>query len=165
MSDQSIAKPHDIAAGEINGWRGRCLNLFAKAERAVALTLEIANQQNASLTIRHLSGQRLADLAKFAEGIGQMTEKQHKALLFALESWQRVECKRVYLAHGVLTVLLDRQADWHVQLDFTRYLTKSREPQRWNCSRREAEQFEAELEKGFKDMSAQLGHLRKRLAS
>lgn len=163
MSDQSLAKPHDIAAGEIDGWRGRCLDLFAKTERAVAVALEAACDKDASLTIRHLAGQRMADLIKLIEGDGKATEKQRNALRRALEAWERVEPQRAYLAHGVATVMLDRQASWHAQFDFTKYQAKNRDPQRWNCSKREAEQFEADLEQGFKNLSAQLGQFRTRL--
>ena len=80
-----------------------------------------------------------------------------------LEAWERVEPQRAYLAHGVATVMLDRQASWHAQFDFTKYQAKNRDPQRWNCSKREAEQFEADLEQGFKNLSAQLGQFRTRL--
>lgn len=162
MSDETLANPYDIAAGEIDGWRGRCVDLFAKAERAVALALEAACDRDESLTIRHLAGQRLADLIKLVENDDKATEKQRNALRRALDAWERVEPQRAYFAHGVAKVLLDKQGNWHAQFNFTKYQAKSREPQRWNCSKREAEQFETDLEQGFKDLSAQLGHFRKR---
>ena len=165
MSDESPPKPHDIAAGEIDAWRGRCLDWFAKGERAIALTLEAAAKNDAALTIRHLAGHRLADLAKLAAGDGKATERQAKALSGALEAWRQIESRRAFIAHGVATVLMDRNAKWYVQLDFSNYQAKSTERLRWTSSKDEAEQFETELEQGFKGLSAQLGQFRKRLSS
>jgi hypothetical protein len=165
MSEQPIAKPHDMAAGQINSWRGHCLDLFAKAERAIASALEAACDKNPSLTIKHLAGHRLADLARIVTDTGTANEKRSKALLDALAAWQCVDAKRAFLAHGVSTVLLDRHGAWHVQLDFTRYQSKRRDRERWSLSELEAAQFEDDLEQKFKLLSTQLGQFRKGLTA
>jgi hypothetical protein len=163
VSDASLAKPHDIAAGEIDGWRGRCLDLFARGERAIALSREAAAERNASVTIRHLGGQRPADLAKLVNEDTQATAKQSKTLLSSLDAWLAVEGRRAFFAHGVVTALLDRHGAWHAKLDFTKYQASKRERQSWTCDRQEALQFEADLEREFKQLSTQLGQFRKRL--
>jgi hypothetical protein len=163
MNAQEGLKPHDLAAGEINGWRGHCLDVFAKAERAIASTLEVANAQDCSITLRHLAGHRLADLAKLAMSRSATNDKQCKVLLEALDAWLAVESKRAFLAHGVATVLIDRLGSWHVQLDFTKYQGKGLERLRWTCSKEEATQFEEELQAEFKRLSTHLGQFRKNL--
>jgi hypothetical protein len=163
VTDASAVKPHDIAAGEIDGWRGRCLNLFAKAERAVAVTLEALADRNASLAIKHLAGHRMADLTKLAAAEVGATEKQSKALLAALDAWPVLESKRTYLAHGVSTALLDKHGAWQARFDFTGYRPNKCERLSWTCSKQEALEFESQLEREFKLLSGQLGHFRKRL--
>ena len=164
MSVESLPKPHDIATGVISSWRGRCLDFFARGERSVDMALELVSSRDASLSMKPLAGQRLADVVRLAVEEGGATEKQSTGLLLALERWSSINAKRAYLAHGVTTVLLDRHGDWHVQFDFIRYHAKRRDAERWACSKEEALQFEAALAEAFKALSAQLGHFRKRLA-
>jgi hypothetical protein len=163
LSGPDLLKPHDLAAAEINGWRGRCLDLFARGERAVDMALEAVSKLE--LPMKPLAGQRLADVVRLAVEDTGATEKQSSALLLALERWSLINAHRAYLAHGVATVLLDRQGEWHVQFDFVRYQSKRRDQQRWPLSKDEALQFEAELEQAFKAISAQLGQFRKRYSS
>ena len=163
MSDAVAVKPHDVAAGEIDGWRGRCLDLFAKAERAVAVTLEAVAARDPLLSIKHLAGHRMVDLNKLAASEDGATEKQSKALLAALDAWPGLEGKRTFLAHGITTVLLDRHGSWQARFDVTNYRPNKRERLNWTCSKDEALEFEALLEQAFKALSAQLGQFRKRL--
>jgi hypothetical protein len=156
--------PYDQAAGVIDSWRGRCLNLFARAEHAVSKTLEAGLERDGAIKIRHLAGQRLGDLTTLVQG-QEMTAKQRDALTAALADWAHVELKRAYLAHGVVLALLDKQSCWHVQLDFTAYRGSAFERCRWNLSGLEAEAFEKQLATACHALSAQLGHFRKRLAA
>ncbi|HWK41069.1 MAG TPA: hypothetical protein VNR60_03980 [Croceibacterium sp.] len=165
MSGEVVVKPHDLAAGKIYGWRGRCIDFFARGERTVAATLEAVCEKDTSLKIGHLAGQRLSDLRKIVEIDSNATKRQQKIALQALNDWQKVEVRRPYFSHGVVTVLIERNSDWHVRLDFTKYQGKTREPQSWSCSVVEAQQFEAELECAFKNLSSQLGQFRKRLSA
>jgi N-acetylglutamate synthase-like GNAT family acetyltransferase len=162
LSEATPLKPHDLAAAEINGWRGRCLDLYARGERSVDHSLELASRCDGIPAMKPLAGQRLAEVLRLAVEEPGTTEKQSTGLLLALERWSGINAQRAYLAHGVATVLLDRQGAWHAQFDFVRYQGKRREPQRWALSKNEALQFEAELEQAFMVLSAQLGHFRKR---
>ena len=164
MSDALAIKPHDLAAGEISGWRGRCLDLFARGERIIDAVLEVAGDLDPALTMKHLAGQRIADLRKLASAEKGASEKQKLAVLACLERWQAVHSKRAFFAHGIVTALIDKQAGWHVQLDFTRYQGKQRDRQRWSISNQEAMRFEQELAHETHVLSAQLGQFRKRLA-
>jgi hypothetical protein len=165
VSEASIVKPHDLAAAEISGWRGRCLDLFAKGERIIDTVLEAADGGGVPVSMKHLAGQRIADMQKLAAAEKGATEKQRHAGLACLEGWQAVHSKRAFFAHGVVTTLIDKQAGWHVQLDFTRYQGKLRDRQRWTISQQEALEFEERLVRELQALSAQLGQIRKRLAA
>nr|WP_166177670.1 hypothetical protein [Altererythrobacter segetis] len=164
MSDQAGLKRHDLASAEIDGWRGRCLDIFARGERAVSLALEAARAKDGTLKIKHLAGQRMSDLAEIVSA-EKATLKQTRAIQTALESWAQVEGRRAYFAHGVVTVLLNEQGIWHVQLDFAAYRSSRVEDHRWNLSRSEADAFEAQLIEAFAELSRELGQLKKRLSA
>jgi len=93
------------------------------------------------------------------------TPKQKQAVQAALEAWADVESRRASFAHGVAIALLDKNGTWHVQLDFVAYRSNRADPCRWNLSRSEAESFEARLAEAFKQLSSQLGQVKKRLSS
>jgi hypothetical protein len=162
MSEQTGLKPHDIASAHVESWRGRCLDFFARAERAVGQTLEAAVTAGKPVKLRHLGGQRLVDLTGFAETCGG-TAKQVAALRLSLQSWQRVEARRSFLAHGVATTLLDKNAQWFVTLDFTAYRSNTPVPDRWTLSGPEAAEFERRLSEAFVGLTRELGQLKKRL--
>ena len=165
MTHQALLKPHDLAADEINGWRGRCLDLFARGERTIDLALETALTGAPGLAMKHLAGHRLADLAKLVSEEKTATEKQKQSLQSSLDSWLASNTKRAFLAHGVTTVLLDRHGDWHAQFDFVRYQGKQRQAERWSCSKHEAWDYERLLERSLILLSSQLGHFRKRICA
>ena len=164
MSSEPGITPHDIAAAEINCWRGRCLDLFAKAEAAVDLALRSAIERGMAASMKHLTGQRLAEIVSLASSEARATDRQKQALIASLENWQALYAKRNFFAHGVATVLMDRHGRWSVQLDFWVYRTGREILERWSWNKDEALQFEADLEQCFKALSAQLGCFRSRLA-
>ena len=163
--DQALIRPHDLAADEINGWRGRCLNMFARGERSVDVALEAALAAGSGLGMKHLAGQRLADLAKLVSEEKTATEEQKQSLQSSLDSWLASNAKRAFLAHGVTTVLLDRHGDWHAQLDFVRYQGKQRQAERWSCSKHEAWDYERLLERNLTLLSSKLGQFRTRISA
>ena len=94
MSSEPGIKPHDIAAAEINCWRGRCLDLFAKAEAAVDLALRSAIERGMAASMKHLTGQRLAEIVSLASSEARATDRQKQALIASLENWQALYAKR-----------------------------------------------------------------------
>lgn len=164
MSEQTGLKPHDIASAHIESWRGRCLDFFARAERAVGQMLETAMIAGKPVKLRHLGGQRLVDLAAFAETCGG-TAKQVAVLRLSLQNWQTVEARRSFLAHGVATALLDRNSRWFVTLDFTAYRSNAPAPERWTLSGSEAAEFEKRLSEAFAALARELGQLKRRLVT
>jgi len=114
--------------------------------------------------LRHLFGQKLADLIALSERI-KGTPKQVRAFSNALELWREVEVRRQYLAHGVASVSHDNRRNWIVMFDMVSHRSNTREPLRWAVKQEEAEQFLANLEQAFKQLSAQLGNFRKRLSA
>ncbi|KUO56675.1 MAG: hypothetical protein APF78_11230 [Sphingomonadales bacterium BRH_c3] len=156
--------PYKNARTEIDSWRGRCLDLYARSEKAVALTLETAKQHDHPVKLRHLAGQRLDDLLSITDQ-DNGTAKQKEALARAIDGWRAIESHRVFLAHGTMKELLDRKGKWHAQFDVTTYKSNNPTPDRMMISQTEALELQADLEKGFKSLSAQLGQFRKRLAT
>ncbi|HEX9807601.1 MAG TPA: hypothetical protein VGA34_11970, partial [Alteraurantiacibacter sp.] len=58
------SSPHVVARKQINEWRGRCLDLFAQGEKAIAVLLENARVAQIDVKLHHLAGQRTKELAK-----------------------------------------------------------------------------------------------------
>ena len=150
------------AAMSVAAWRGQCLNYFARAEQAVGRSLEIAVEAGETEKLRHLAGQRLADLLEIAGRVGG-TDKQTRAFAAALEAWQLVEPKRQFLAHGVASISTNDLGSWTLLLDLVIYRSNKPTPDRWAIKQDEAHQFLTQLADAFKKLSGQLGHLRKRL--
>lgn len=153
----------DAATNEIDLWRGRCLNCFARTEAAVGETLEFAVRQGKPAKLRHLRGQQLADLGDLAGEIGG-TPKQKATFQKLFENWQSLYKKRAMLAHGCATASLDRSGEWVAVFDLVEYRGQKSDEKRWAIRQREAETFQENLSKGFAEFSSQLGQLRKRIA-
>jgi hypothetical protein len=156
-------RPHDLARVEIETWRGRCLNVFARMEKSVTETLMRLQDGNPKLALEPLAGQRFKTL----EGI--MTEfpatpAQQQARRNALASWRELDVMRPFFSHGILTELIGRTGEWHLQLDFIAVRKGKGEGQRLNWSKAEALAFEERLQAAFKALTNQLGQLRKAAA-
>lgn len=154
----------EVAVREINLWRGECMNLFARGERAVGGVLESAALVGKVAKIRHLAGQQLSDLRELAEGTDS-TDKQRKALHNALEQWQEVESQRQFLAHGVTSHSWNERGEWTLLLDIVTYRGGKSDNQRWAIKKSEAEEFLNKLSGAFNALSQQLGHLKSRFAT
>lgn len=153
---------HDAARAEIEAWRGRCLNVFSRAEKAVTDSLLKARETDNTTRLEPLAGQRLNALEKLVSE-QRSTESQKNALVSALSSWRKHDEKRPYFSHGIMTELIDRTGQWHVRVDFIAVQKGACEPRRMMMSKSEAEEFEAGLHAAFKSLSGQLGQLRKRI--
>ncbi len=155
-------RPHDLAKAEIDGWRGRCLNTFARAEKAVTETLAKVRESESKTLLEPLAGQRLNALDKLACE-HRATDAQRAGLKSALSAWRFLDVKRPFFSHGIVTELTGRAGQWHVQLDFIAVRKGVSEAQRLNLSKSEALAFEEQLHAAFKALSSHLGQLRKRL--
>lgn len=156
-------RPHDLARVEIETWRGRCLNVFARMEKSVTETLVRLQDGDPKLALEPLAGQRLKTL----EGIMSAfpaTPAQQQARRNALSSWRELDVMRPFLSHGILTELVGRTGEWHLQLDFIAVRKGKGEGQRLNWSKAEAHAFEERLHAAFKALTNQLGQLRKAAA-
>ena len=159
--DQSKIAGSSCRSTVPDAWRGQCLQLFARAERCVAETLECAQELDAKVPLRHLAGQRLKDFSDLAASNG--TLKEVAALTNAIDRWRLVEEKRLFLAHGVSLEARDKSGEWVVLLDTKVYSAKQKEQRRWTVTQDEAVQFQAELTDAFKALSSQAGQFRRRL--
>lgn len=162
VPDPANLKPHDVAKVEIDAWRGRCLNIFSRAEKAVIDSLVEARSKFPERRLEPLSGQRLNSLQKVADE-HHATDAQKAALDHSIVSWRQYDEKRPYFSHGVFTELLDRQGRWHVQMDFATVQKGIPEPRRMSLSKAEAEDLEKGIHEAFKGLARELGQLRKRL--
>lgn len=161
VQDHANLRPHDLAKAEIEAWRGRCLNTFSRAEKAVTKTLSMIRASDPKARLEPLAGQRLNSLDKLASE-EHATEAQKSALVAAISCWRAVDVKRPYFSHGIVTELIDRTGQWHVQIDFIAVKKGVLEPQRMILSQPEALEFEERLHSAFSKFSSQLGQLRKR---
>lgn len=166
MSDLSTAgiKPHDLAKAEIDGWRGRCINIFSRGEKAVTDCLTAASDGKTPVRLEPLAGQRLNSLEKLV-GATEATKAQKDALIASITAWRLHDEKRPIFSHGVAIELLDRLGSWHVQFDFVAVSKAAAVPCRTTFSKAEAESFEKSLHEAYTKLAGQLGQLRKRLTS
>ncbi len=163
IPDPANLRPHDLAKVEIDAWRGRCLNVFARAERAVTETVLLLREGDTKILLEPLAGQRFSALEKLAP-IVPGTEAQEKGLQSALLAWRDLDTKRPFFSHGVVTELVGRTGQWHVQLDFLAVRKGQCEAKRLNWSGEEAAAFEVKLHAAFKGLTNQLGQLRRRIS-
>lgn len=146
----------------VESWRGQCLNVFARTELAVSKCLLAAKEAGHEVKLRHLGGQRLADLIDLSSRIDG-TAKQKKALENALNAWLAVDGKRQFLAHGCASVSKDSAGNWVALFDLIAFRGNQPSADRWAVKQDEAELFLKELTTAFTRLSGEIGHFKKRL--
>lgn len=146
----------------IAAWRGECLNIYARAEQAVVKTLRLAPGTGHDVHIKHLGGQRLAEMRKLADAVGG-TAKQRVAIEAALDTWQEAEDRRRFLAHGVCSVWLNERHEWLAVFDMVTAKGRTLLEERWAVRSEEAEAYRARLHDAFQVLSRELGGLCKRM--
>lgn len=161
VSQAAGLKPHDLAKAEIEAWRGRCLNVFARGEKAVTDSLICASTSSCAPRLEPLAGHRLNSLAKLVAA-HDATKPERELLCAAIAEWRRHDEKRPLFSHGVATELLDRHGLWHAQIDFLAVHKGAATPVRATFTKPEAEQFETNLHQAFTKLAGQLGQFRKR---
>ncbi len=157
-----MADDRTVARGEIECWRGQCLDKYSRIESAIGKTLESAQAQRAVTRIPHLAGQRLCELEKLAANVPG-TNRQKAALTAALDRFRPLEHDRAFIVHGVMTVLLDERGMWWANFDIVVYGKAVAEPRRRIFAKKEAIAFYEELSAAFAALSREVGQLRKRL--
>lgn len=148
---------------EVNSWRGACLQCFARAEAAVTealLFLSGVGQRGFAVRLRHLTGQRLEDLASVVGSGGEFADEggaAHKALV----SYRTYESLRAHLAHDVARVALERNGKWVVV--FRQLAIRSRTASRSTIAFEQAEAGEmlADLKRLTQQLDTALTNLRR----
>lgn len=100
----------DLTVG-FNSWRGECLHHFAQAEAAVSAALvALSREPDATVVLPHLIGSRYDELDR-----ALMTSEaaDRKAALLALRCFRKHDKLRVFLCHGVATLLASQTGEWH----------------------------------------------------
>ncbi len=108
-------EPFDAARDEVNAWRGRCLDAFARAEEAVTETLLVLaeTERGKAIRLQHLVGQRFDELNTVL-GEGGAFAGESKAAANALAAFRQHDELRAFLCHGVANVTLDKHGRWTV---------------------------------------------------
>jgi hypothetical protein len=159
--------PFQIAQVEIDQWRGSCLNAFSIGEAAISKVLE----KLAALPldcpvpkIDHLAGQRASQLALLLPKL-PLTKNQRNALYGALGDWRSREQERTFLAHGVVSVSLQRDHQWFAIFDVRVYRNGIPEQPRWTVSHKEADEFATALKNAGDKLAQSCGAVPNWLAS
>lgn len=149
---------------EANAWRGHCLHCFAQVEASVTETLLSLSERNDSVVkLRHLFGQRLADLGEVIGPEGEFAVPGKKAFE-ALEAFRVHEQLRNILAHGVAKIAVDRQGKWVMVMRQLSIRGKKAERNKLAVEQEEAEQILADLQRTSQRLNSMLGNLRRRPA-
>lgn len=155
---------YETARAEIDCWRGRLMEIFARGEIAIAQALVCAAANGRKVRLPHLAGQRLEELTGLS--LTELsTKSQSAALTSALDGWSQIEARRPFLAHGTSSVWIDGNGGWAVVFDRTDYRAGIAVSDRWFILRAETDQFENDLMRQFGNLSSQLGQLKKRIES
>ncbi len=154
-------EPFDAARDEVNAWRGRCLDAFARAEEAVTETLLVLADTGRGKAIRlqHLVGQRFDELTT-ALGEGGAFAGVDKAAALALAAFREHDDLRAFLCHGVAKVTLDKHGCWMVVMRVVTLRTRKAGRSRRALQEDEAGRLVVELAKVSRKLCSQLGQLR-----
>jgi len=104
--------------GEVNCWRGACLQSFAEVEEAASealAALATVEGRGKDIKLRLLLGQKLEDLAT-AIGTGGTFAIEGKSAAKALAEFRSNEDLRICLAHAVAHIVVERNRNWIVVL-------------------------------------------------
>jgi hypothetical protein len=107
----------DSIFAEVNAWRGTCVHHFSSVEAAVAETLLALSEVSPStIPLRHLIGQRLADLVAATADGGPFEEAGKIAQLELAHYREQHEHFRNLLCHGLVKVTVERGGRWMLVL-------------------------------------------------
>ena len=101
-----LSEWHRIAIHDANAWRGRCINLFARAERVVTNSLPGASKPKAPLL-----GQKLDMLAK------AMSDRAE--VLASINAFKELTELRNAIVHREGRVFSDAKGGWLLQFEAT----------------------------------------------
>lgn len=158
-------EPFDLARDNVNAWRGRCLDAFARAEEAVTETLlRLAeNDRGKSLRLLHLVGQRFDELSIALSENGPFSG-ECKGAYEALQIFRQHNQLRVLLCHGVGKITLDKRGRWTVIMRILALRQRKATRSEQVLHEDEAEQLADELAKASKRLCSQLGQLRSKVS-
>lgn len=104
---------HRICAS-VNAWRGGCLQHFGAVEAATTetlLVLSLVPQRGDRVGLRHLNGQRMADLAILVAPDGAFAA-EGGGVAKALAGFRAHEPLRAFMAHGQAKLAVGRNGKW-----------------------------------------------------
>lgn len=164
--EESPTDNYATARSDVASWRGSCLDVYARGERAIGqclLAMKSHSKFGETVKLQHLAGQRTATVQGLLDGLG-LTGKALKAVKNALDLWLQLDSQRAFLAHGVVQVALDQKGQWVAIFDMVVFRANIATSQRWAVTALEAKEHTERLETAWKSLSAQLGQVRKRVS-
>jgi len=104
--------PWDVAEGEVDRWRGACIQVFARCESAITEALLVLTEGAvAKPRLPHLVGQRFEKLDAAVTG-GKVPSGGAARLKTALDAFRAHDDLRTILCHGSAQVAVDRCGEW-----------------------------------------------------
>lgn len=159
--------PWAQVTSEVNAWRGACLQCFARAEAAVTealLFLSGVGQRGTAVQLRHLTGQRLEDIAQ-AIGPGGPFATEGGAAHEALASLRTFEALRANLAHDVARIALERNGTWVVVLRHLEIRSRTARRSTMAVEQAEAGEILADLKRKTQQLDTALTNLRRAIGA
>lgn len=148
---------------EVNAWRGACLQCFARAEAVVTealLFLSGVGQRGAAVQLRHLTGQRLEDLAQAIGPVGPFAA-EGGAAHETLTNFRSHEALRAHLAHDVARIAVERNGSWVVVLRHLSIRSRTAHRSTMALEQAEAGQTLADLKRSTQQLENALTSLRR----
>ena len=162
-----LADVFDDACGQINMWRGRCIDAFSRAEAEVTETLLSLSQvpeRGINVKLPHLLGQRLDALASVIGDDGEFHKEGRRAIK-ALSDFRAHEPLRTILCHGVAKILVDRTGKWTLVLRLLALRSKKSVREELMMEKERAESDLAALRSASRKLCDHLKNLRSEFKS
>lgn len=156
----TVDQRHQEATDEVNRWRGRCVEWFARIERAIGESLAIMAAHSPSNKVRvpHHFGERIKELRAAVSLDGAFANAR---LLHALDALEVRFDHRNAIVHSTSTVWVGRGGHW---LWLGRFIPSGQTEERVTpFDQGMAQQFETELKRGGQSLCNQLSNIRKDL--
>ena len=154
----SLARAHDRARDDVNRWRGHCVDLFSRIERAMADVLaRMALAGGGGIKGPQTFGARVAALAAKVAREGDFP---NPALVKSIDAARPLLDQRNRIIHATGTISVERNGEWLWNYRF-RPSGKAEDSGFYECQ--EAKAFERDLQRTTQSLCAKLDNLAKKL--
>lgn len=159
------SEPFDQALRQVNEWRGRCMDAFARAEAGVTNCLVFLSNipgRGEQVRLPHLVGQRYEALTSVIAAGGAF-ELEASKVASALESVRAHDSFRTMLCHGVGDVTLSPHGRWTIVFRLVSLRSRRASSEVLALKQKEAEQLRDEVIRASKELCSQLDSMKNAL--